>query len=68
MLVKRTFSMIPPIQIMENVGCFANISNNFHEFGETSGAGAVGAVTIEIVGNVGKTNMIPTKKNHGKCW
>ena len=61
--------MIPHKQIMDNVG-FANISNNFHEFGKTSGAWAIVSGIMEIVGNVGKTNNFydSPQKNHGKCW
>ena len=49
-----SFCMIPHRLIMEFVG-FTSIANNFHEFGETSGAGAIVFGILEIVGNVGNS-------------
>ena len=41
---------------VDNVG-ESDLLNHSHEFGETSGAGAIVAVIKEIAGNVGKTNL-----------
>ena len=37
--------MIPHKRLVENDG-FTNMSNNFHEFGESSGAGAIVSGTM----------------------
>ena len=46
---------------VDNVGesCESDLSNNFHELGNTSGAGAIVALIMEIGGNVGKNNNSP---------
>ena len=69
MLAKPTFSMICLWGIMEIVG-FTYISNNFHD-SRNYGSGSRGfSKFMEIVGNVGKTNIFHDLfvGNHGNCW
>ena len=55
--------------MMENVG-LTNISNNFNEFAETSGAGAIVSGIMEIAGNGGKTKHLhdSPQMSHENCW
>ena len=49
---------VKPTTSMEHVG-FTSTSTNFHEFGETSGAGTIIPKILEVVRNVGTTQQIP---------